>query len=54
MSAIERVNDCTLRKLLIKRYLQFKTWEQIAVEMNYSWRQIVRLHGKALQKVKMS
>lgn len=54
LSAIERVNDYTLRKLLIKRYLQFKTWEQIAVEMNYSWRQIVRLHGKALQKVKMS
>ena len=54
LSAIELVNDSTLRKLLIKRYLQFKTWEQIAVEMNYSWRQIVRLHGKALQKIKMS
>ena len=49
----ELLNDCTLRKLLIKRYLQFKTWEQIAVEMNYSYMHITRLHGKALQKVKM-
>ena len=54
LSAIGAINDSTLRKLLVKRYLQFKTWEQIAVEMSYSWRQIVRLHGKALQKVKMS
>lgn len=54
LSAIGAVNDSTLRKLLVKRYLQFKTWEQIAVEMSYSWRQIVRLHGKALQKIKMS
>ena len=53
LSAIELVNDSTLRKLLIKRYLQFKTWEQIAMEMSYSYMHITRLHGKALQKVKM-
>ena len=53
LSAIELVNDSTLRKLLIKRYLQFKTWEQIAVEMNYSYMHITRLHGKALQEIKM-
>lgn len=53
LSAIGAVNDSTLRKLLVKRYLQFKTWEQIAVEMNYSYMHVTRLHGKALQEVKM-
>lgn len=53
-SAISLVEDSALRNLLIKRYLQFKTWEQIATEMNYSCRQIVRLHEKALREVKMS
>lgn len=53
LSAIGTVNDSTLRKLLVKRYLQFKTWEQIAVEMNYSYMHVTRLHGKALQEVKM-
>lgn len=54
IAAIECVNEPVYRTLLIKRYLNFKTWEQIAVEMNYSYRQTVRLHGKALQEVKMS
>ena len=37
--------------LLYKRYFEFKTWEQIAVEMGYSYRQVTRLHGKALKDV---
>ena len=44
LSAIGTVNDSTLRKLLVKRYLQFKTWEQIAVEMNYRYMHVTRLH----------
>ena len=40
------------RTLLYERYINGKTWEQIAVIMNYSWRQTVRLHGIALNAVK--
>lgn len=54
LGAIEAVPDCTLRTLLIDRYINFKTWEQIAVDMGYSWRQVIRLHGEALLVVKMS
>lgn len=54
LGAIEAVPDCTLRTLLIARYINFKTWEQIAVDMGYSWRQVIRLHGEALLEVKMS
>jgi hypothetical protein len=36
--------------VLQKRYLNFKRWEQIAVEMNYTYRNIMYLHGEALRK----
>ena len=49
---ISKVNDETCRRLLILRYLDCKTFEKIAVEMHYSYRQICRLHGTALAKVK--
>lgn len=50
--AISRIEDSTLRTLLELRYLSFKTWEEIAVEMNYGYRHICRLHGKALKNLK--
>ena len=34
--------------ILRKRYLEFKSWEEICVELNYSWRQTHRLHSNAL------
>lgn len=48
---ISHVPDTTLRTLLVRRYLSFEKWENIAVEMNYSWRQVMRLHGQALREV---
>ena len=52
IGAIQKVNDSTLRALLTARYINFKTWEQIAVELNYSYMHVCRLHGKALVKIK--
>ena len=50
---ISRVDNVTYRTLLEKRYLEYKTWEQIAVEMNYSYSQIVKYkHPQALNAVK--
>lgn len=51
MAAINNVQDSTLRALLTERYINGKKWEQIAVDLNYSWRQIIRLHGRALQEI---
>ena len=34
--------------ILTERYLHAKKWEQIAYEMNISWRHCHRLHGNAL------
>ena len=42
--------DCT--KLLHKRYFNFETWEQIAVEMNYTYQWVSgKLHKRALSQV---
>lgn len=39
------------RAVLHKRYVLYKTWEQIACEMNYSYYGVCKLHGRALQSV---
>lgn len=46
---IEQLDNEVEKMILYKRYFENKTFEQISVEMNYSWRQIHRLHGNALQ-----
>lgn len=39
-------------KLLMRlRYVQFKSWEQIAVEMSYSWTQTHQIHASTLRLV---
>ena len=48
LAVIQRVDNSVLRRLLVLRYLNGKSWESIAVEMHYSWRQVHRLHGRAL------
>ena len=50
--AISRVGNSTYRTLLLERYINCKTWERIAVDMNYSYKQICRIHGRALAGIK--
>ena len=42
------IEDNRLRLLLELRYINCLTFERIACDMNYSYMQICRLHGKAL------
>ncbi len=53
-SVIEVVEDDRERLLLQYRYLDGWTFEKIAVEMNYSWRHIHRLHSRALSNVEIT
>lgn len=46
---IESIEDEDCYNILFSRYIEKKTFEAIATEMKYSWRQIIRLHGKALK-----
>lgn len=51
VKTINDVQDGTLSTLLYERYINGKTWEQIAVNMHYSYMHICRLHGSALLAV---
>lgn len=48
---VSAVSDERLRLILTARYINCKTFEYIACEMHYSYKQICRLHGKALLRV---
>lgn len=49
---VNKLDDATLRTILILRYLNFQTWEMIACRIHYSYKQVCRLHGKALNLIK--
>jgi len=53
MLTISAIEDVTLQKLLWLRYIDGCTFEQIACDMNYCIMHIWRLHGQALQKLKI-
>lgn len=42
------IEDPLLKLLIHKRYILYEKWEKIAVDLNYSWKQIHRLHNKVL------
>lgn len=50
-NVINSISNPTYRQVLTYRYINGYTWEQIAVKMNYTYRNITRLHGKALRNV---
>lgn len=46
--------DSILRTILIMRYVQcVPTWEQIALDIGYSYRDTTRKHGEALMKLQI-
>ena len=49
--AIKGVNNTEYQTLLELRYLCFKTWEQIAVDMGYNVRHVYRLHDEAVESL---
>jgi seryl-tRNA synthetase len=51
VTTIKNIENYEYQTLLEKRYLCFYTWEQIAVDMDYSIQHIYRLRDKALLEV---
>lgn len=59
ISAIDNLEKVEQADILYKRYLQYdrdngyklKTWEEIAVEMGYSYQWVCKIHGRALQNL---
>ncbi|MHB8963931.1 MAG: DUF1492 domain-containing protein [Saccharofermentanales bacterium] len=48
---IKAVDNTEYQTLLELRYLCFKTWEQIAVDMGYNVRHVYRIHDEAVDKI---
>ena len=51
VAVIKAVANTERQTLLELRYLCFKTWEQIAVEMDYTVRNVHLLHKEALKTI---
>lgn len=51
--AIQNVRDNAQREVLERRYLLDQGWECIAVQMNYTYRHVTRLHGEALKNFRI-
>ena len=54
VSLIKQVKNPEYKTLLELRYLCFRTWEQIAVEMDYNYRSVLKIHGRALRSFEIS
>ncbi len=50
---IKAVDNTEYQTLLELRYLCFKTWEQISVDMGYSIQHIYRLREKAYDEIRV-
>lgn len=51
---IDKIEDATLRSILTMRYIEMLKWEEIAVQLNYDYRHVLRLHGEALNKLSLN
>ena len=50
ISQIDKIENETYYEILFARYIEKKTFEKIADEMNYSFRNTTRIHGRALME----
>lgn len=51
---INLIEDENEREVLRLKYILGHTWEEVCERMGYSWRQIHRIHNKALEHFKMA
>lgn len=49
---IKMIDDDRFKELLTRRYLIGEKWEHICEKMDYSWKWVHKIHGKALENFK--
>lgn len=54
INQIQGLGSASFIDLLFKRYVQFKKFEQIALEMNFTYHYVLELHGLALRNFETS
>ena len=50
IAKIQAMEHIEYADLLFKRYVEYKTFEQISCEMNYAYNYVCNLHGAALKE----
>lgn len=50
---IEAMDSETEKAVLRYRYIHMLKWEEIAVKMHYGYRNVLKVHGRALEHFKM-
>ena len=50
---VDKVDDANQLSVIYKRYFLYETFEQIACEMNMTFRNVCYIHGKALEAVEI-
>ncbi len=50
---IEQLDNEDEKDVLMYRYIKLMKWEDIAVKMGFSWKQMHRIHAKALNNFKI-
>lgn len=53
-NCIEALGNEREKMLLTYRYIRGLKWEEICMKMDYKWRQVHRIHAKALKNLKMA
>lgn len=48
LESIEQLQNSNYKSVLFKRYSEYKSFEEISVEMNYTYYHTAHLHGEAL------
>ena len=48
---IYRLHNRNERLVLKSYYIDFKTWERTACDLHFSYRQVIRIHAKALKHI---
>lgn len=48
INQMNNLSKTSYYQVLYSKYVEYKTFNKIAEEMDYSWRQIIRIHGDAL------
>lgn len=49
LALLDKMDNPTYMTVLHRRYFLHETFERIATDMNYTYRWVTRLHGRALQ-----
>lgn len=50
LNAFDEMTNSSYVDILYKRYFLYERWEQIAIEMKYSYQGVLKVHGRALQE----